>query len=155
SIGAILYELLTGRPPFRAENTVATLCRVIEKEPDRPRALNPSVNRDLETICLKCLEKDPCKRYSSAQAVADDLRRWLAHEPIQARPISRAERIARWARRNPAVASLIAVVAVGLLVASLLLNDQRRRTLSNLARAEEAERDLTSQLQRAEKAERE
>jgi len=107
SLGAILYEILTCRPPFRAETPVATLEQVCGMDPVSPRLLNPTVPRDLETITLKCLEKDPKQRYQTAQDVADDLRRFLQDEPITARPVGKLERAVKWARRKPAFASLV------------------------------------------------
>jgi WD40 repeat protein/serine/threonine protein kinase len=115
-LGALLYELLTGRPPFRAETALETVLQVRSQEPVSPSQLQPSCPRDLVTICLKCLRKEAVHRYATAQELADDLRRFLAGESIRARPVSAWGRAAKWARRRPAVAALLAgIVAVTLL----------------------------------------
>jgi WD40 repeat protein/tRNA A-37 threonylcarbamoyl transferase component Bud32 len=121
-LGAILYALLTGRPPFAGRTTLETLKRVIRSEPDTPRRLNPRLDRDLETICLTCLAKDPRRRYVTAQALAEDLENWLGHRPIGARPASARERVAKWVRRHPArtaFAALFTVMILAVLAGSL------------------------------------
>jgi serine/threonine protein kinase/tetratricopeptide (TPR) repeat protein len=107
-LGAVLYQLLTGQPPFAGGTTYETIKLLLETEPRQPRALNAKIDRDLSTICLKCLEKDPKRRYSSALALAEDLERWLKHEPIQARPIGPFIRGKKWVQRNPTSALLAA-----------------------------------------------
>ena len=116
SLGAILYECLTGRAPFRADSVMKTIEQVIHREAASPRLLNAGIARDLETICLKCLEKEPHRRYGTAQLLADDLQRFLEDRPILARPVSTIERTWRWCRRNPAVASLLAAVALCMII---------------------------------------
>jgi WD40 repeat protein len=126
-LGALLYEMLTGRPPFRGETRQETLQQVLMKEPMRPSRLLPRLPRDLETICLKCLSKEPGERYPNALALAEDLQRFLEGKPILARPTSRVRRVYRWCRRNPglATASSLAAAAVLALVVFLVLPGPR------------------------------
>ncbi len=170
SLGAILYELLTGRPPFQAETAVETLRQVCEQEPVPPRLvaadvrrrkgvyssevrlLTPAarVDRDLETICLKCLNKDPQRRYGSAEMLADDLDRWRNGEPITARPVSTVEKFSRWYRRKPALATsvfliliLFLIVIIGSPIAVFRINRERQRAehllyIANMNRAQAA-----------------
>jgi WD40 repeat protein len=116
ALGATLYSMVTGRPPFQASSPMDTLLQVLENEPVPPRQLNESVPRDLETIALKCLQKDPKRRYGSARELAEDLDRYLTGKPILARPVGRAERLWRWCRRNPALAAM--TFAITMLVSS-------------------------------------
>ncbi len=135
SLGAILYHLLTGRPPFEAATPMETMRRLLQEEPVRPTALNPQLDRDLETICLKCLEKDSHRRYPSAAALADDLERWRRHEPIHARASTAFEKTVKWARRKPAQAALLGVSVIGLaaFIVVLLVGDVRLQRERNFA----------------------
>jgi serine/threonine protein kinase len=152
ALGAILYEMLTGRPPFRAETALETLLQVQAVEPVSPSRLRPKLPADLETICLKCLHKDAGKRYASALALADDLRRFLAGEAIRARPVGQAERLYRWCRRNPAVASLTSSLLLSgvvgfVVVTGLWLHAREQQALAEanaLAREQERDRAETS-----------
>jgi serine/threonine protein kinase len=145
ALGTILYELLTGRPPFKGATPVDTVFQVVHEEPVPPRRLQPKLPRDLETVCLKCLQKEPHKRYASAEALADDLRRFLQDLPIQARPAGKLERLGRWCRRNPRVASLLTFLAVLVVGGStavtclwLVAEDRRRLAETNQELASQA-----------------
>jgi serine/threonine-protein kinase len=119
AIGAILYELLTGRPPFQGENAMQTLRQVVEAEPPRLSSMGRRIDRDLETICLKCLEKEPSRRYGSAEELGKELQRYLKGQPIKARYIGRAQRVWRWCLRFPLWAGSIAAAAVFLVIMTL------------------------------------
>ena len=121
SLGAILYELLTGQPPFGGKTPTDVMRQVVDTEPPPPRKLNPALDADLETICLKCLEKAPSRRYPSALALAEELERWLRHEPIHARPATSLDRTSKWVRRNRALAVLCALLALALVVGTTVL----------------------------------
>jgi len=152
ALGAILYELLTGRPPFHGRNVIETLLQVRHQDPVPPNRLQPSVHRDLVTICLKCLEKDPSRRYPSAGALADDLHRFLEGQVIWARPAGPVERALKWLRRHATVALSLAAIAVSVSVAIVGLRwyasemeriEADRRALSHLA--EQQAEELRSQ----------
>ena len=153
SMGAILYQLLTAHPPFIAESVTQTLRLVAESEPVSPRLVNPSVPRDLETICCKCLEKEPQRRYSSARELADELGRYMRDEPIYARPIAPTAKVLRWFRRKPAFAAavviavtLLLIVAIGSPIAMLRIEAARKQEAALRGRAELAERQTEQQL---------
>jgi serine/threonine protein kinase len=120
ALGAILFEGLTGRPPFVGATIADILFQVLESEPLRPALLDPSIDRDLETICLKCLEKDTSRRYATAALLADDLERWLRGEPIEARPTTTLERTIKWMRRRRGIAMLLALLT-GVIITSLIV----------------------------------
>jgi len=120
SLGAMLYEMLTGVPPFRGDSVTQTLRMVEEQEPIAPRNVNVNADADLEAVALKCLEKDPARRYETAGAFADDLSAWLRGEPVTARRAGWTRRARKWVRRNPAVAALTAIIVLVLIVGSTL-----------------------------------
>ena len=156
SLGAILYVLLTGEPPFRAATPLDTMRQVMDKTPRAPRTVNAAVPRDLETICLKCLEKNPQQRYDSAGALADELERWLNHEPITARPVSVGGKMVRWCRRNPALAAVIALAASVVITLSSIyyvnLTAEHEQTVAALGREQNARRQTEVQSERAKDA---
>jgi WD40 repeat protein len=141
ALGALLYCLLTGRPPFQAATPVETLRQVLDHDPVAPRQLNAAVDRDLETVCLKCLQKEPARRYPSARALAEDLGRFRRGEPIHARPVGRLERLGRWCRRYPAVAALLAALFAVLTVGLALVSWQWGEAVAQRHRAEEKTAD--------------
>src|SRR5207249_6021320 len=116
-LGAVLYQLLTDHPPFAGGTTYETIKLLLDTEPRQPRLLNPKIDRDLNIICLKCLEKDPKRRYPSALALAEDLEHWLKHEPIRAKRSGFFTHARKWVRRNPSIAALVTLsfaLAIGL-----------------------------------------
>ena len=140
ALGVLLYEMLSGRPPFRGETASETERQAIHDEPVSPSRLNPKVPRDLETICLKCLHKDPQRRYASASALLEDLQRFQRNEPIAARPPGLAERAAKWVRRHP---THVAILAASLVVAILLVGGGFWLALQQAHRRNGVETDLT------------
>ena len=155
-LGAVLYELLTGRPPFKGETAMETMVKARSQEPTSPRKLAAEIESDLETICLKCLEKEPQARYSSAAELADDLGRWLEGKPIQARDVSVRERMVKWSQRQPLLAgaaATIGIASLGLLILSGFLwqnAEQRATAVQSLKAAQMALDQIDGQRQAAE-----
>jgi WD40 repeat protein len=138
ALGAILYEMLTGQPPFKGATALDTVLQVLHEEPERPSRLRPEVPRDLETICLKCLEKTPSRRYPSALELADDLRRFRKGDPVHARPVGPQERFWKWARRRPTTAALAASVVLLSFLAFAAVTWQWRQTAAARDEAQQA-----------------
>jgi TolB-like protein/Tfp pilus assembly protein PilF/predicted Ser/Thr protein kinase len=128
-LGAVLYQLLTGQPPFAGGTTYETVKLLLETEPRQPRLLNPKVDRDLSAICLKCLEKDPNRRYPAAAGLAEDLEHWLKHEPIRAKPSGFFTHTRKWVRRNPSTAMLVALLVALALGLSVMVWDRKARVV--------------------------
>jgi hypothetical protein len=150
SLGAILYELLTGRPPFKAASSLETLEQVRAQDPVPPRRLRAGLPADVQTVCLKCLEKDPRRRYATAAELADDLDRFLDNRPSLARPAGPGERLGKWARRQPALAALVGVSALAVLVLLGVMAWFNARLRAQVVRAEAGEQAALKQRQRAE-----
>jgi WD40 repeat protein len=156
ALGVVLFEMLTGRTPFAGASPAEIATLVAKQEPPSPRLLAPAVPRDLETICLKCLERDPARRYTSAAALAEDLRRFRASEPIIARPISSAGRFVRWSKRKPALAAvlfLVTAIAVGSTGSMIRIHREQVRTEAALTRTRTAEATSQERLRDARLAE--
>jgi eukaryotic-like serine/threonine-protein kinase len=156
ALGAILYELLVNRPPFKAGNPIDTVRQVIEQDPVPPRQLEPRVPYDLETICLKCLEKDPARRFGTAAELADDLRRFVDGDPILARPTPAWERAWKWGRRRPAIAALLALIPLTfasivlfVLWHNVALRGQLAKALADERTARQSEQDAHQENQRS------
>jgi len=152
SMGAILYCMLTGHPPFQASNMMETIRQVLERMPVAPRELNPEVSRDLETICLKCLEKSPSRRYATAAELAADLSRWMNREPIRARPVGRVEHFWRWCQRNKRLAGALGAAIVGAVAAISLAGLYAHVRVRAADRIYELVQELTAEGMRAKDA---
>jgi WD40 repeat protein len=153
SLGAVLYELLTGNPPFTGETVWETLRNVRESEPVPPRSAHPGTDRDLETVCLKCLEKEPSRRYDSAEALAADLENWVENRPVEARSVGPPERLIRWIRRKPAMAALIALLCIVTGVGLAGIVWQWREAVAQRVAAELAVREKKEQLWQSQRIE--